>query len=92
MTVSIDLEFNDASYRFTRVHEVKGSVNLMKGHCVGYEFIDHYFPIHIPVNYFGDICASSNAAKSGALPGPPGHELKGAGFNLLARSRYPNND
>ena len=59
---------------------------------MGYEVIDVYFPVHVPVYYFGNVRTSLRTTKRGAFPGSSRDELERAGRDLLASSSYPNDD
>ena len=58
------LKLDDGTDAFTRMHQVKGLVDVFEGQFVGDEIVDIDLAIHIPVNDFWHISTSARAAKS----------------------------
>ena len=59
---------------------------------MGYEVIDVDFAIHVPVDNLRHIGSTLGSSKGGALPNPPGNQLKWTGGYFLARAGDTNND
>src|SRR5690349_21792195 len=56
------------------------------------ERVDLDFALHVPIDDFRHISASSRTAEGGSFPDPTGHELEGARADLLPSTRDSDDD
>lgn len=73
------------------MHEIEGFVDIGEGHFMRDEVIDIDFTLHVPVDNFRDIGASSGTPKSGPSPGAPGDQLERSGRYFLTGAGNANN-
>src|SRR4029077_6129842 len=72
---------HDAADRLASVHQVEALVDVVESERVGDQFVNLYFPLHVPVDDARYVGAAAGAAKRGSLPHPAGDQLEGARRN-----------
>src|SRR5690606_23514908 len=89
MRFSID---DDTADRLARMHQLEALVDVGERERVGDHRIDLDLALHVPVHDLRHVGAAACAAEGGALPHPAGNELEGAGCDLCAARRNPDDD
>src|SRR3977135_311681 len=77
------------AYGFALVHQVEALVDVGELQLVRDQVVDVDLTFHVPVDYLGHVAPALGAAERGALPYAAGDELEGAGLDLLAPARTP---
>src|SRR4029077_19831955 len=67
-------------------------VDVVELQGVGDQVVDVDLPLHVPVDDPRHVGAAPGAAEGGALPHPPGHQLKRPGADLLPRGGDADDD
>src|SRR5262245_54151595 len=85
------IDHNTAN-RFSLVHQVKGFVDLIERNGVRDQIVDIDLSLHVPVDDLGDVRAPARPAERRAAPHASCNQLERARGDLLARSRYADDD
>src|ERR1700733_9257069 len=71
--------------RLAFCNQLKCIVDLFERHGVGDHLVDRDFSVHVPVDDFRHVCASTRAAESRAFPDAASDELERSGRYFLTR-------
>jgi hypothetical protein len=72
------LKYDNATDRFSFMHEIESGIDVFQRHGVGDHGIDLDLAVHVPVDDLWYVGAATGAAEGRAPPGPSGYKLLGA--------------
>src|SRR6185312_4161836 len=81
-----------AADRLAALHELEAFIDALERQAVRDQRVDVDAALHVPVDDARHIGAAAGAAECRAAPHATGHELEGAGRDLLAGTGYTDDD
>src|SRR5262245_29919683 len=83
---------HDAANRFSLMHEVESSIDVLELQSVGNHGVNLDTIVHVPVDNLRNIGSAPGAAECGAPPNPAGHQLERPRRDLLTCAGDPDDD